>query len=99
MRTNDDRRNRVAQVFESARKLQGGERTRFLDRECGSDAELRGEIEALLRGDESALSLLDQPAINLLQSAEPSTPSWSPGMDVGPYQIVGLLGSGGMGQV
>ena len=43
-----DRHQRLSALFRLACDLSPDERTRFLDRECAADDELRAEVEALL---------------------------------------------------
>ncbi len=57
------------------------------------DEELESAVRDLLAADESAGSFLQTPAADL-HSALPV-----PGTRLGPYQILGLLGEGGMGKV
>ncbi|OFW04129.1 MAG: hypothetical protein A3H96_17550 [Acidobacteria bacterium RIFCSPLOWO2_02_FULL_67_36] len=79
-----------------------GERASYLDAACAGDAALRREVESLLAQPISgAGGLLDGPAWAGRASLpdEPTVTLLAPGAQLGPYQIHGLLGSGGMGQV
>ena len=91
----NERWQRVKEIFEGALERQGDERAAFLDRACDGDAEVREEVESLLRSYEVAGSFMESPAIahaNLEQKL-------TPGQRVGHYQIVNLIGEGGMGEV
>ena len=44
----DDRWEKVGELFKRAQGLPEDERARFLDTNCGSDHELRAEVESLL---------------------------------------------------
>jgi serine/threonine protein kinase/Tol biopolymer transport system component len=91
---------RVKQIFEGALKLSGAERQQFLDRECGDETELREEVESLLRSYEVAGSFMESPAV--AQAAESfieKGQKLTPGQRVKHYQIVNLIGEGGMGEV
>jgi serine/threonine protein kinase/Tol biopolymer transport system component len=72
----------------------------FLTEACGSDADLKREVQALLEQDSGA-GLMERPALELVASLlnDSASQHWTPGTQVGPYQIVGLLGEGGMGKV
>lgn len=66
------------------------ERTAFLAQACADDPELRGEVQ----------SLLDQQADSFLESAPVSAiKTLSPGAKLGNFEIVELIGRGGMGEV
>ena len=57
------------------------------------DEELESAVRDLLAADESAGSFLQTPAADLHSAL------LAPGTRLGPYQILGLLGEGGMGKV
>jgi len=86
-----ERWQRVKALFDSALGRQPGERSAFLAQACG-DVGLRKEVESLLASHERAGSFIDSPAA-------PPTGGLAPGSHLGPYQIVRLLGRGGMGDV
>ena len=81
-----NRRSDVERLYLSASELRPGERQTYLDRECGSDQELRGEVESLLAFLETDQSL----------PPDMSVPS---GTQIGPYIILDFLRAGGMGEV
>ena len=88
----EDRLSDVLRISRDALEREGAARAAFLDSACGADAELRREVEALL-ADPAAGSrgLLDLP---------PWAPrALDPGQRLGPYEVAGLLGTGGMGAV
>jgi eukaryotic-like serine/threonine-protein kinase len=86
---------RVKEVFEGALERQGDERAAFLDRACDGDEEVREEVESLLRSYEVAGSFMESPAVAHADLEQKLTP----GQRVGHYQIVNLIGEGGMGEV
>src|SRR5262245_55730857 len=90
---NDEQWQLIERVFHAARELNPDERLRLLDEECGTDAAVRSTIETLLREDGKNQSPLDAPIVDSL-----ATPL-SPGMVIGPYEVVSVAGVGGMGQV
>jgi eukaryotic-like serine/threonine-protein kinase len=81
-----ERRADVERLYLSVSELGPGERQAYLDRECGSDSELRREIESLLEFLETSPSV-------------PTDISVQPGTQIGPYTILGFLRAGGMGEV
>ena len=85
-----ERWQEIERLYHRAQSMDRGARTAFLSVACGGDEELRLEIESLLAHEPLTVELLSR--------AEPGTLR-SPGPSVGPYQILGPLGSGGMGQV
>src|SRR5262249_20930240 len=82
---------RVREVLADALELKPEERPAFLDRACAADSLLRREVERLLAfGDEVRTSFLQSSALCL---------AVMPGTKLGDYEVVKLLGSGGMGEV
>jgi len=67
----------------------------FLDRACDGDAGVREEVESLLRSYEVAGSFMESPALAHADLEQKLTP----GQRVKHYQIVNLIGEGGMGEV
>jgi serine/threonine-protein kinase len=88
----------IDRVFQSVLERPLSERAAYLDEACAEDAALRREIELLLAADEQAETFA--PAIELaaplLAANEP--PSLA-GQSISHYQIISLLGQGGMGAV
>ncbi len=81
----------VREVLADALELKPEDRPAFLDRACSSDHGLRREVERLLSASDKARS-------SFLQSAVLHT-TIVPGTKLGDYEVVRLLGSGGMGEV
>jgi len=73
------------------------ERSRFLDRACAADPELRRQIEQLVADHFKAGDFLERPAI--LRTADPSVDSETLGTLIGPYKLLQQIGEGGMGTV
>jgi len=88
---NPDRRRQIEKLYREALEQQPGRRGDFLARTCGEDAELRREVESLFAHS-------GEPTASLAAGAEEG-PVLPPGTRLGPYEIVGPLGSGGMGRV
>ncbi len=72
------------------------ERPAFLDRTCGTDAQLRNEIDALLAADAPDRALHIE---HMVRDDSPSGPDPFLGMRLGAWQVIDLIGRGGMGSV
>jgi len=98
---NPERWQQVREVMEDAALLDLPERSRYLDKVCAADPELRREVESLLHShDQAGTTFMKTPAFDLRQPPETDScaPSWD-GRRIGVYQIVNELGHGGMGEV
>ena len=99
-----DRWQRVQEILAEAAEIEGPRRSAFLEEACQGDAELRREVESLLSSLGNAAGFLESPAIEAVLEASPANsrpafPSLPAGKRLGPYEILGLLGAGGMGEV
>src|ERR1041385_3604240 len=98
--TDPQRWQRVKEVFEGALERHGAERESFLDRECGDQADVRKEVESLLRSYEVAGSFMESSAVaQAADSLAGAEQKLAAGQRVKHYQIVNLVGEGGMGEV
>jgi hypothetical protein len=88
----------VQNLFVQASDLRPEEQARFLDSACAADPELRREVESLLAhdciGDQRIAEALEGTAHSLVESG-----TVKPGTKIGEYEVQGLIGSGGMGEV
>jgi len=91
--TDSQRWQQIKQIFEDALELHGAERESYLARSCEGQTEVRTEVESLLRSYEVAGSFMEVPALAELDH------KLTPGQRVKHYQIVNLIGEGGMGEV
>jgi eukaryotic-like serine/threonine-protein kinase len=91
----------VRRVLEHALELDPAERARYLDKACGGDADLRGEVESLLHADEQATrAFLTGKAIDHVElTSDLGAPDTLQGRRIGPYQVLEEIGHGGMGTV
>lgn len=98
-----ERWRQIEDLYQAALERDATERAAFLDEACAGDEELRCEVESLLAADEEAKKsedFLNQTALqvaakDIAQDQEQSLV----GRTVGRYQILSLLGVGGMGEV
>src|SRR5262245_1061780 len=90
----------IEELFNAARELDPAERKAFLERNC-ADEDLRHELESLLAKDGIVESPIDgaawDGAASLLESGQDLL--LTAGASLGPYNITGVLGAGGMGYV
>ena len=95
-----ERWQQVNELFKAALERAPEERVAFLNQACAGDDSLCSEVESLIDAYEQEESFLETPAVaNAAQSllndqAEPLV-----GQALGHYQIITLLGEGGMGEV
>jgi eukaryotic-like serine/threonine-protein kinase len=81
-------------IFLAAAELTANQRSEYLERACGGDAELRQRVDALLRAHDF------QPTGDYTPlSANASEPDSNVGEGIGPYKLLQKLGEGGMGTV
>ena len=91
---------RLKEIFHSARELPPSEREAFLTGACGSDEQLRQEIEALLESDRASDDFITDPPARLVADAFGGSPDPSEaGRMIGQYKLLECIGSGGMGEV
>src|SRR5262249_30370227 len=86
-------------IFLAAVEKAPADRAAYLDAACGSDAELRAQVEALLRSHEEAGSLLEQPLFRPGPAVGEPPAAEHPGVAGGPDKLIEQIGKGGMGKV
>src|SRR5205814_2293422 len=87
-------------VFHAACDCAPDEQSVLVDHACGSNAELRAEVESLLAEYRRPFASLDTPAVaHALTGCESALPRAKPPERIGAYRILGMLGEGGMGVV
>ncbi len=87
---------RAEPIFGRALDLPRGEWTRFVASACQGDREVEAEVLELLEAELADPGFLERPFFDLLPGEPPAS---TLGDRIGPYRLVGLLGSGGMGTV
>lgn len=89
----------VAELFKSAAEIDPERRRSFLDEQCGSNAKLRAELESLLRAQDRAGQFMERSAADVVARNFTREGALGAGQIVGGYEIVSLIGKGGMGEV
>ena len=90
----------VEKICQSALELEESEWPAYLERTCGGDEALRREVESLLRLEGPGRRFIERPAMEVAaRMMVLQKPESIIGQQVGSYQIVSLLGAGGMGVV
>src|SRR6266498_2086415 len=105
---------RVRDLFVAAVKLPPDQWEAFLKEACAGDDELRGQVSDLLREHQQAGSFLAQPVAHVRTTGDfdpaadgavrgspdpiPAAQE-GPGITIGPYKLLELIGEGGMGAV
>ena len=98
--TDPERRRRVEQLCDAALDRDARERAAFVAAACGPDGALRAEVEALLAHAQRAEGFLEAPmgevAAHVLAGEDRTS---LVGRQIGAYEILSVLGKGGMGEV
>jgi serine/threonine protein kinase len=98
-----ERWRQIDRLYQAALERGATERGAFLDEACARDEELRREVESMLAAHEKAKEaedFLNQPALQVAAQAiaDDQAQSLAP-RKLGRYEILSLLGRGGMGEV
>lgn len=91
-----ERWQQIDKLFEAAMEREPGQRTAFLDQACADDHELRREVETLLAAHEQAENFIEAPPADV---ASELLDDDLVKHKLNDYQILSLLGAGGMGRV
>ncbi len=98
---NPEHWKRLDELFHSALDREPHEREAFITGACEGDDELRAELDSMIAHHEQARSFIESPAYAVAAEtivADDSSETLI-GKALGPYQILSVLGAGGMGEV
>jgi hypothetical protein len=106
---------RVQAVFQAVAATDAAMRAALLDRECGSDGELRQQVEALLQREpaptvtsdheessiatSATLGIEEAESVEQTEQPRAKEPRFAAGSKLGKYDIKSFLARGGMGEV
>ena len=97
---NHERFKKVEEIYHAVLKVSPEKRDFLLEESCGSDVELRREVESLISYDNTFNSVIDTPPESLVAEMFAGSKKTSIiGTQINQYQIISLLGKGGMGEV
>src|SRR5262245_26417121 len=99
MPTSDRWAGEVERVCQAALDCAPADRAAFLDRACAGDPALRREVEALLAHTSAADRFIESPALDVAARQIAAGAAVRIGEHLGPYEVTGMLGAGGMGEV
>ncbi|HVN78659.1 MAG TPA: protein kinase [Terriglobia bacterium] len=95
-----NRWEQVEKICQSALELEESQRAAFLDEACAGDADLRREVESLLQYETRGKRFIEEPAVEVAaKMIAHEKPELLLGQQLGSYQILSLIGAGGMGVV
>jgi len=96
----DKEQKDIKEIFaEAIEKQTPQERAAYLNEVCGKDAELRSKIEGLLKAHQQAGEFLVVPASDANVTIDGPAQIEGPGTKIGRYELLELIGEGGMGLV
>lgn len=96
----EERWRRIEEIYHAACNRAASERRGYIEETCGTDHDLRWEVESLLQYDDSSSNLCPNcfPCVESDELAGAPS-SRAPGTQLDRYQIECMLGAGGMGEV
>ena len=90
----------IERLYHAALEREPSERAGFLAQACSSDAVLHREVESLLSFAARAEEFIETSALEVAPQCQPEAhPRLMVGQQLGCYQLLSLLGAGGMGQI
>ena len=93
-----ERWQQLKQIFDSALEYEPDARAEYISRVCTGDDSLRNQVESLIAAHEKDGSFINAPAYQAA-AASLSEEALATGRMIGHYEILGVLGKGGMGVV
>ena len=86
-------------IFKAALSLPPDRRGAYLDQVCGTDLELRHDVDSLLRAHDESSTLVQGLSARHDRAGGNAAISEKPGNAIGPYVLIEQIGEGGMGVV
>ena len=101
---NPTRWQQIDELFDEVAELPKNRRLEFLSERCNGDEDLKREVLSLLEAREKAEKFMEDSAMNLMAKAvahdHPTVIDQTlVGKKIGRYEVEGMLGAGGMGEV
>ena len=87
----------VSHIYHAALELPESERAAFL--ETWEDEDLRQEVLSLLNNEDKAKSFLEEHALEIASRLKTKAQPSLPGRQLGSFNLISVLGKGGMGEV
>ncbi len=90
----------VKEIFDAALRHEAEDRPQFLNEVCADNETVRREVESLLSSFDRADGFMAQPIVGEMAEAVTIKRNvFATGHRLGHYEIIGLIGAGGMGEV
>ncbi len=96
---NPERWRRIESLFDAAIELPANEREGWLARECAGEPDVRQEVRRLLAAAEMENDGIEAAIRHVAGEIHDGSTAPAAGGRIGPYEIIGTLGRGGMGTV
>ena len=91
---------KAGEIFQNAVEIEDpAQRERYLESACKADQKLWAEVEALLKVHEKAEGFLEAPGADSNVTPNGAAQIEGPGTRIGRYELLELIGEGGMGLV
>src|SRR5262245_21937674 len=94
-----ERWRQVEEILHAAMEREPAERMGFLELACEGDSDLRKNVQTLLNAKDRHGAFLDAGALEAARVIAASLQRSMIGRQIGPYEVVALVGAGGMGEV
>jgi serine/threonine protein kinase/Tfp pilus assembly protein PilF len=95
-----ERWQQIERLFHAALERESSGRAAYLSDACGGDDALRAEVQALIESHEQSHTFIERPAGDIAAALfAHKEVRLKIGQTLGPYKILSLLGTGGMGEV
>ena len=91
--------NRIEEIFLAAIEIASDQQPAFIDRECGSDTDLKQQVLALLQAHDQTGSFFVDGQVPWNAATVEEFSSECLGQEIGPYKLREKIGEGGMGVV